>query len=206
MLGSPTHSVTRYLQQAGRAMRPGEGKTALILDLAGISHELGLPDEVREWSLEDGEVREPQKAHARPRDCPKCLTVFYGRVCPECAHAEPMLAVPEVETELEEATSAPPKRKGNRRADLWRDVAIAKKAADPRQAMLAVAARRGLQTWLGESHPAGMGVRGMSVPAEIRHKHWPIASNVVAASPHMAALHWQRLWQGCLAVDWHAVA
>ena len=86
MLGSPTHSVTRYLQQAGRAMRPGEGKTALILDLAGISHELGLPDEVREWSLEDGEVREPQKAHTRPRDCPKCLTVFYGRVCPECAH------------------------------------------------------------------------------------------------------------------------
>ena len=26
-------------------MRPGEGKTALVLDLAGISHELGLPDE-----------------------------------------------------------------------------------------------------------------------------------------------------------------
>ena len=54
-----------------------------------------------------------------------------------------MAAVPEVETELEEATSAPPKRKGNRRADLWRDVAIAKKAADPRRAMLDVAARRG---------------------------------------------------------------
>ena len=124
-------------------MRPAEGKTALILDLAGISHELGLPDEVRQWSLDDGEVREPQKAHTRPRDCPKCLTVFYGRVCPECAHAEPMAAVPEVETELEEAASTPPKRKGNRRADLWRDVAIAKRTADPRRAMLAVAAQRG---------------------------------------------------------------
>ena len=42
MLGAPTRSVTMYLQQAGRAMRPGEGKTALVLDLAGISHEVGI--------------------------------------------------------------------------------------------------------------------------------------------------------------------
>ena len=104
MLGSPTRSVTRYLQQAGRAMRPREGKEALVLDLAGISHELGLPDEVRQWSLEDGEMREPKKAHQRPHDCPKCLTVFYGRVCPGCQHAEPMAEVNQVETELEDAT------------------------------------------------------------------------------------------------------
>ena len=145
MLGSPTRSVTRYLQQAGRAMRPREGKVALVLDLAGISHELGLPDEVREWSLEDGEMREPKKAHARPRDCPRCYTVFYGRVCPGCKHSEPMAAVEMVETELEDArTGAPAKAKtGNRRSDLWRDVAIAKKAADPRRALLAVAERRG---------------------------------------------------------------
>ena len=53
------------------------------------------------------------------------------------------MAVPEVETELEEATAGPPKRKGNRRNDLWRDVAIAKKAPDPRRALLAVAEQRG---------------------------------------------------------------
>ena len=41
IMGSPTQSVTRYLQQAGRAMRPGIGKTALILDCAGNAHELG---------------------------------------------------------------------------------------------------------------------------------------------------------------------
>ena len=145
ILGSPTRSVTNYLQRAGRAMRPREGKTALILDLAGISHELGLPDEVRAWSLEDGEVREPKKAHARPHDCPKCLTVFYGRICPQCNHAEPLAEVNQVETELEDArTGAPAKAKtGNRRSDLWRDVAIAKAAADPRRALLAVAERRG---------------------------------------------------------------
>ena len=145
LLGCPTRSVTRYLQQAGRAMRPGEGKTALILDLAGISHELGLPDEVREWSLEDGEGRDAQKSHARPRDCPKCLAVFYGPRCPACGEMQEAMAVLEVETELEDATTgAPAKAKtGNRRSDLWRDVAIAKKAADPRRALLAVAEQRG---------------------------------------------------------------
>ena len=146
MLGSPTRSVTRYLQMAGRAMRPRDGKTAMILDLAGISHELGLPDEVREWSLEDGEIREPKKAHQRPRECPQCKTMFYGRGCPYCHHAEPLAEVNEVETELEEARSggvATATKKGNRRADLWREVGMAKRAPDPRKELLAVAERRG---------------------------------------------------------------
>ena len=56
LMGASTNSVTRYLQQAGRAMRYRPGKTALVLDLAGISHDLGLPDDVREWSLESGEL------------------------------------------------------------------------------------------------------------------------------------------------------
>ena len=100
---------------------------------------------MRQWSLEDGEMREPKKAHARPHDCPRCYTVFYGRVCPHCQHAEPMAEVNQVETELEDAsTGVPAKAKtGNRRNDLWRDVAIAKKAPDPRRALLAVAERRG---------------------------------------------------------------
>ena len=90
-------------------MRPMAGKTALILDLAGISHELGLPDDVREWSLDDGEIREGKKAHKRPRDCPRCQTVFWGRICPHCNHSEPMAEVNQVDTELEEATGATPK-------------------------------------------------------------------------------------------------
>ena len=135
-------------------MRPRDGKVALVLDLAGVSHELGLPDEVREWSLEDGELREPKKAHQRPRDCPLCYTVYYGRICPGCKHAEPMAAVEMVETELEDArTGAPAKAKtGNRRNDLWRDVAIAKKAADPRRALLAVAERRGYKPGMGGAY------------------------------------------------------
>ena len=57
-------------------MRPGEGKTALILDLAGISHDLGLPDDVREWDLADGEIRQPHEsapdAAANARTARRC--------------------------------------------------------------------------------------------------------------------------------------
>ena len=144
LLGAPTRSVTRYLQQAGRAMRPGEGKTALVLDLAGISHELGLPDEVREWDLADGEIRQPKKAHAAPRECQQCHTVFYGRVCPTCAYAVPLAEIQQVETELEEAKGPDRAMKqGNRRNDLWRDLAIAKKSRNPEQAVYALAQRKG---------------------------------------------------------------
>ena len=144
MLGAPTRSVTMYLQQAGRAMRPGEGKTALVLDLAGISHELGLPDEVREWDLADGEIRQPKKAHAAPRECQQCHTVFYGRVCPTCAYAVPLAEIQQVETELEEAKGPDRAMKqGNRRNDLWRDLAIAKKSRNPEQAVYALAQRMG---------------------------------------------------------------
>ena len=142
MMGSPTRSATRYLQQAGRAMRPGKDKMALILDLAGISHELGLPDDAREWSLEDGEIRDGKKAHATPRDCPRCYTVFWGRICPTCQHASPLAEVPEVDTELEEAKGAAPLKRG-RRSEVWREMGMAKRAPDPAKALAAIAERRG---------------------------------------------------------------
>ena len=144
MMGAPTRSVTRYLQQAGRAMRPGEGKTALVLDLAGISHELGLPQDIREWSLADGEIRQLKKAHAAPRECQQCHTVFYGRVCPECAYAIPLAEIQQVETELEEAKGPDRAMKqGNRRNALWDEVRIAKRSKNPERAIYALAQRKG---------------------------------------------------------------
>lgn len=144
MLGAPTTSVTRYLQQAGRAMRPGPNKTALILDLAGISHDLGLPDDIREWSLSDGEIREGAKAHKTPNDCPRCQTVFWGRICPACNHSEPLAEVQTVDTELEEATGATAKPvKGGRRKELNRELAVAHRAPDKERALLEIAERRG---------------------------------------------------------------
>ena len=102
MMGAPTRSVTRYLQMAGRAMRPGPGKTALILDLEGSSHELGLPDEEREWSLEDGEVKKKKKKNLV--ECPNCHALSYRRPCPHCGHATPAPSLAEQRRDLEVAT------------------------------------------------------------------------------------------------------
>ncbi len=104
IMGAPTKSVTRYLQMTGRAMRPQPGKTALILDLAGSAHELGLPDEDRVWTLEDGEIRNTTSSVRRPRTCDSCHTTFYGQVCPQCQARLPAQAGPnEVDVKLVEA-------------------------------------------------------------------------------------------------------
>ena len=143
MMGSPTRSITRYLQQ-NRAQRPGPGKRALILDLAGISHELGLPDEPREWSLEDGEVSERRKKKAKPRECPQCHTMYYGRKCPECAYQSPLAEVEETQTDLVEAQGRV--TKDNRRgigAPSWmRELAQAHRAPDFAAAVRDIGKRR----------------------------------------------------------------
>ena len=103
IMGRQTQSVTRYLQMAGRAMRPGAGKVATVLDCAGISHSLGLPDEVRAWSLDDGEVVARQGRKRSPRACDKCWTVFYGAKCPGCQYVAPLSEVLTIEMILQEA-------------------------------------------------------------------------------------------------------
>ncbi len=85
----PTKSLSLYLQQVGRALRPCEGKTeAIILDHAGNSLIHGLPDDVREWSLEDRE----KKSRAAPsevpiKQCSECFFVYRpAPKCPQCGH------------------------------------------------------------------------------------------------------------------------
>ena len=87
----PTQSVTVYLQQVGRVMRPADGKgLATILDHVGNVERHGLPDAKREWSL-DAKRKSPK---APPiRRCPACFAVFApAAVCPQCGYvfvAEP---------------------------------------------------------------------------------------------------------------------
>ena len=152
ILGKFTNSVTRYLQESGRPMRPGIGKVALILDIAGISHELGLPDEPREWSLEDGEVSARRKDTAKPHECPQCHTMHYGAKCPYCSYRPPMTEMHEAQTPLVEATGRRERKGGatNRRSDLWQELAIAHKQPDVRAAVEGIAARRGYKPgWAG---------------------------------------------------------
>lgn len=79
----PTQSLSLYLQQVGRALRPAAGKAeAIILDHAGNALRHGLPDDERTWSLE-GAAR---KRRAKDPDdvpvksCPQCFAVVRSMV------------------------------------------------------------------------------------------------------------------------------
>ena len=82
----PTQSLSLFLQQVGRALRPGK-EFAIILDHAGNAARHGLPDDEREWTLED-KVRSRKKGEAKEvaiRECPKCYAVHRPHpTCPNC--------------------------------------------------------------------------------------------------------------------------
>lgn len=111
----PTKSLGLYLQQVGRALRPADGKDeAVILDHAGNSLVHGLPDDEREWSLED---REKQKRSAPSdfpvRQCEACFFVYRPAPrCPQCGHAPEVKArkVEVVEGTLQEVDKDQVKR------------------------------------------------------------------------------------------------
>ncbi len=91
----PTKSLSLHLQQVGRALRPCEGKAeAIILDHAGNSLRHGLPDDEREWSLEDREKRKKADAvEVTVRQCKECFFVYRpAPKCPQCGHAPPVVA------------------------------------------------------------------------------------------------------------------
>lgn len=91
ILARPTKSLTRYIQMAGRILRPFDGKTrALILDHSTTSHNLGYPTDELPLELDDGEC--PNKAKKRdkeiklPHPCPSCHFLVPVGVypCPKC--------------------------------------------------------------------------------------------------------------------------
>jgi len=86
---APSRSLTSVMQRWGRALRPMEGKTALILDHAGNCHRHGLPDDQREWVLSDRKGKKPGAAPVRT--CPACFAVCraHHRECPECGRPFP---------------------------------------------------------------------------------------------------------------------
>lgn len=109
----PTKSLSLYLQQVGRALRPQPGKTAIILDHAGNSFRHGLPDDDREWSLECREKRaKAEAAEVTVRQCSECFFVYRPvPKCPNCGHVEPVRVreIEVVEGSLEEV-ARPEKR------------------------------------------------------------------------------------------------
>ena len=87
----PTQSLTLYIQQSMRGMRPDPAnpdKVCIILDHVGNVGRHGLPDEDREWSLEGVKKKKAEPGQAFPvRQCPKCYTAHRPTpACPSCGH------------------------------------------------------------------------------------------------------------------------
>lgn len=106
----PTHSESLYLQQAGRGLRPCEGKTeCIILDHVGNTSRHGHPCEDRDWSLESKKKRTRKTDDAEQnvmiRTCESCYYVFKpAPICPCCGWEVPKLAreIEQVDGELVE--------------------------------------------------------------------------------------------------------
>lgn len=83
----PTKSLSLYLQQVGRALRPFPGKThAVIIDHAGNYHRHGAPDEERNWQLGMTKTAQQSSEGKIPtRVCAKCYHVHRPQpTCPAC--------------------------------------------------------------------------------------------------------------------------
>lgn len=85
------------MQMVGRVLRPHRGKhDALVVDLRGVSHKHGLPDDNRVWSLagvqglvaDDDDEEGDDRLHIK--QCDPCGYVWRPtepfQLCPRCGH------------------------------------------------------------------------------------------------------------------------
>ena len=93
ILMRPTQSLGLYMQQAGRVLRPAEGKTAYILDHAGNCIRHGLPCQKRQWTLDSRKRKgKPSQQEFPVRLCEKCFAAMpaAARTCTICGTAMPV--------------------------------------------------------------------------------------------------------------------
>ena len=84
----PTKSLILWLQFCGRALRPMENKTAIIIDHAGNCQRHGLPCDDRVWDLAGREKKPKEDTGPMIRLCPQCFFACnsWRKECPECKH------------------------------------------------------------------------------------------------------------------------
>jgi superfamily II DNA or RNA helicase len=95
-------SAGTYIQMVGRVLRAAPAKThATLVDLTGIVHEHGLPDEDRSYALSGRAItRAAGEAAPTVLSCLVCGGCFgawaEGRLCPLCGAPAPALKAPKV--------------------------------------------------------------------------------------------------------------
>jgi superfamily II DNA or RNA helicase len=88
----PTQSLSLYLQQVGRVLRPSDGKSfGIVIDAVGNTINHGLPHWDRDWTL-DGKAKKKKAANdnvppVQVKVCPQCFSVQRpAAVCVSCGH------------------------------------------------------------------------------------------------------------------------
>lgn len=94
ILARPTRSLIRFIQMAGRILRPFHGKAkGLILDHSGSTHRLGYPTDDLPLHLCDGSMRQAggrdEKDEPKPKKCAGCgfMKPPRAHACPQCGFA-----------------------------------------------------------------------------------------------------------------------
>ena len=114
----PTKSEILYIQGTGRVLRPAPDKPwALILDHAGNSLRLGLPEDIQHDTLDMGEPKKKGKAREKPKwplpkPCPQCsfmLTMGQKRfpVCEYVFKPRPTTVTVDADAQLHERGTKP---------------------------------------------------------------------------------------------------
>lgn len=90
-LARPTQSLSLYMQQFGRALRPMEGKgRAIIIDhVSNTVRHGGPPDKPRVWTLDRRDRKAKAVSDAVPlRVCVECFQPYerIHKLCPHCGH------------------------------------------------------------------------------------------------------------------------
>lgn len=103
ILARPTRSLTRWIQMAGRVLRPYPGKErAIVLDHGGSAARLGYPTDDLPLELDDGSPKKQgggrEKDEPKPKKCPSCSYMKPAKVhaCPGCGFEPERQSVIEV--------------------------------------------------------------------------------------------------------------
>ena len=89
ILAKPSKSYGRFIQMAGRGLRPYPDKqNCILIDHAGLVNRHGFLDDDVEWSLDGKEKawhkKKAVKKEKPPLECDECRHIFKGKVCPRC--------------------------------------------------------------------------------------------------------------------------
>ena len=88
VMARPTKSLSLYMQCVGRALRPWEGLTPIVLDHGGNVDRHGMPTIDRTWSLID--TPQIDKAKAEYHVCKGCYAYVRKNPCELCGYLAPV--------------------------------------------------------------------------------------------------------------------